>query len=639
MKVSYAWLQTYFENPLPPVAEIATALISHSFEVEGIEEIGTDSVLDIKVLPDRAHDCLSHFGIAKEIAAVMKLATPSEPVLAITLTDTTRPLEIIITDPKLCRRYIGRVVEGVKVGESPEWLKERLAAIGQRSINNIVDAINFVMFDIGQPLHAFDADKVKGDKVTIRPALKGERIVTLDNRDLGLDPSMLIMVDDEGPLDVAGIKGGKRTEVDHNTTNLILEAANFDPTSTRKTATKLNLRTDAVKRFENELSQTVADFAIDKVAALIAEWNPTAKIGHKIDVYPTKREPVQIAFTAQDVENILGVKIVDQEIISILERLQIVVTGDGSQFVAYPPVERLDLEIKENIIEEIGRVYGYDKIPSQALLRERIKEVNKTFLVANKLREVLVSVGFTENYGYAFTTKGDIELENPLISGEQFLRTDLTERLKEKIDLNIRHLIFDQEAVRLFDIGNVFTNEEQSLHCAIGIGYKTKKLNKSQTEIVELIEKLRETFGGEAIEVKTAQDDIKTVIEFALAPLAEKISVDLPVDLAPYITDNRYQKFSAYPRIIRDVALFVPPTVESVEVETLIKEKAGELVVYGPALFDVFEKKNAEGIVEKKSLAYRLIFQSFERTLSDEEINPIMDGVVAALKERNWEVR
>ncbi|HYC83034.1 MAG TPA: phenylalanine--tRNA ligase subunit beta [Candidatus Paceibacterota bacterium] len=638
MKVSYQWLQTYFASPLPAPADIAQALISHSFEVEEVVDSGSDQVLDIKVLPDRAHDCLSHFGIAKEIAAVMKLPAPSEPVITVSLATTQRPLEIAIADPKLCRRYISRVIEGVAIQESPAWIRERLSALGQRSINSLVDATNFVLFDIGQPLHVFDADKVKG-KITVRSASEGERIVTLDDRDIALDPSILVIADEEGPIAIAGVKGGKRAEVDADTKNVIVESANFDPASVRKTATKLGLRTDAVKRFENELSQTVADFAMDKVTALIAEWNPEAIVGHKVDVYPAKREAVRIEFGALDVENILGIAIPDREIVSILERLQIVATGDSGKFTAYPPVERLDLVIKENIVEEIGRVYGYDRIPSQPPLRERAKETNQTFLAANKLREILVGAGFTEHYGYTFSTKGDVELENPLVSGEQFLRTDLTERLKEKIDFNIRHLVFDQEAVRLFDIGSVFPAAGERIHCAIGIGYKTKKLNKSQGEIEEVLKSIREAFKGKPAAVESFYDDTKSVVEFAVAPLAEKVGNETAIDLSRFLTESRYQKFSLYPRIIRDVALFVPPEVDPSEVGEIIREQAGGLVAYGPALFDVFEKKNADGVIEKKSLAYRLVFQSFDRTLSDEEVNPHMDKVAAALRGRGWEVR
>ncbi len=639
MKVSYDWLQTYFEKPLPSAADIAQALIGHAFEVEDLETVGSDAVMDIKVLPDRAHDCLSHFGIAKEIAAIMNLATPSEPVLAnFTSADTKKTISVSIVDDKLCRRYIGRVVEGVTVGPSPDWLKARLEAVGQRSINNIVDATNFVLLDIGQPLHAFDADKVKGD-IIVRPAQDGETIVTLDNRDIALDPSMLVIADAEGPLAIAGVKGGKRAEVDAATKNIILESANFDPTATRKTATKLNLRTDAVKRFENELSQTVADFAMDKVTALIAETGPEVVVGHKVDIYPVKREPVTIKFTKADVDAILGIELSVSEITTLLERLQIVIKEEGEILTAYPPVERLDLEIKENIIEEIGRLYGYERIPSVVPLREHVKEVNQTFKVANKIRELLAEAGFTEVYGYSFTTAGDIELQNPLVSGEQFLRTNLTERLKEKIDFNLRHTLFDQEAVKLFDIGNVFTTEEQSLHCAIGIGYKTKKLNKSSDEILVLLECLRETFDSQGIEVQTKSDETSTIVEFTLAPLAEKVDSELPVDLAPYINENRYQKFSQYPRIIRDVALFVPPTITPQEVISIIKNQATDLLIHGPVLFDVFEKKNEEGKVEKTSLAFRMVFQSFERTLSDEEVNKIMNGVTEALKAQNWEIR
>src|SRR3989344_3362182 len=285
MKISYNWLQTYFDKPLPKPEELVELFSLRAFDVEGMEKLENgDTVLDLKVLPDRACYALSHRGIARELAAILAISLKKSvevPIIESSISDA----DIGIEEPRLCTKFVGRRVEKVQVGESPKWLQERLIAIGQRPINNIVDATNFVMFDIGRPLHAFDADKVKG-KLTVRSAKKGEVVVTLDNKRVELNNSELVMADDEGPVGLAGIKGGKRTEVDENTRNIILEAANWNPSYIRLTATSSGIKTEASRRFENRISPFLAEEGIDAVTRIIAETarTPEMKVGKRIAV-------------------------------------------------------------------------------------------------------------------------------------------------------------------------------------------------------------------------------------------------------------------------------------------------------------------------------------------------------------------
>ncbi|MFA4890694.1 MAG: phenylalanine--tRNA ligase beta subunit-related protein, partial [Candidatus Paceibacterota bacterium] len=358
MKVSYNWLQMYFDKKLPKPEKVREVLEMHAFEVEQLSAISyqlseknkkansrklkaNDYVFDISVLPNRAHDCLSHLGIAKEIGAIMNLAVKSPfSIPVIKGKDSkrliSRPLEIQVTEPNLCKRYIGRVVEGIKVGPSPKWLKDKLEAIGQKSINNIVDATNFVMFETGQPLHAFDLDKVSGAnlksqisnlKIIIRKAKKGEKITTLDNQEIALDESVLIIADTKGPLAIAGIKGGKKAKVTSATKNIILEAANFDATNTRLTSRKISLpdgkaglRTESSLRFENEITPELAEKAIDRVTEIILQ-SAKGKAGPKVDFYPKKPNGYKIGLHPKDVSRLLGVEISEKEIIDILSRL------------------------------------------------------------------------------------------------------------------------------------------------------------------------------------------------------------------------------------------------------------------------------------------------------------------------------
>ena len=263
MLISYNWLQTYFKEKLPPADKVAEVLIFHSFEIESVEKHSDDFIFDVKVLPDRAHDCLSHRGVARELSVHLgtKVVEDKKP-LGVSGGKPKRPLSINVKEPTFCLRYTSLLIEGIKIGPSPGWLKSRLESIGQKSINNVVDATNLVMFDLGQPLHAFDADKVKGG-IEVRMAKDGEKITTLGGKEITLEKDILVIADDEAPLAIAGIKGGNKAEVDAGTKNIILEAANFSPVSVRKTSKRLGIQTDSSKRFENELSPETAKEAIE----------------------------------------------------------------------------------------------------------------------------------------------------------------------------------------------------------------------------------------------------------------------------------------------------------------------------------------------------------------------------------------
>ena len=263
MKYSYTWLQEHLAQPLPSVEELARTITIKAFEVEGMEKFAAtnDTVLDIKVLPDRAHDALAHRGMAREIAALFGSKRKEREMKTHERDEQVAAVRVEVEEKELCPRYIGVRVDGVEIGPSPEWLQTKLASIGQRSINNIVDLTNFILFDLGQPMHAFDAAKVVGG-ITVRLAKTGEQMTTLDGKALTLDGTELVIADDEGVLALAGVKGGKKAEVDSTTTAIIFECANFDATATRKTSTKHNIKTDASKRYENGMTSELAGEAI-----------------------------------------------------------------------------------------------------------------------------------------------------------------------------------------------------------------------------------------------------------------------------------------------------------------------------------------------------------------------------------------
>jgi len=633
MKVSYNWLQSHFDKKLPAANDIANALIFHSFEVESLEKIDGDEIFDLKILPDRAHDCLSHLGIANEISLVMDLPYPKDLYKKVEdISKKPCDFSVEIEDETLCRRYIARVIKNISVKESPKWLKERLESIGQRSINNIVDSANYVMFDVGQPLHAFDMDKLKGG-IVVRHAKKGEKMTTLDGKDVALSEEMLVIADEAGSLAIAGVKGGNRAGVTEKTKNIVLESANFDPVSTRRTSTKLDLRTDASKRFENEISPEIAKEGVEFFTSLIFEL-AGGEIAPIIDKYPNPISPRKIVFTVKEIEAILGEKISEKKILEILEKIGAEPKGVAGKIEIIVPAKRLDINVREDVAEEIGRVYGYEKIPT--LLPEKISgfKQNPNYLFAMKVREVLKSFGFTEMYGYSLCAKGEVEVLSPLAEDKKFLREDLMTLMKEKIKMDRNYIVFDTDPVKLFEIGTVFSPDGENLHVAIGMGFKSKKLNRGKEEADNIIGKLESELGMKIKKPKIVSDDTNYIVEFDFNEAVEGVSA--PKIVAKVLGDEHicYKKISLYPRIIRDVALFVPASADSKEIEKVIAKNAGDLLYGEPILFDVFEKDG------KKSLAFRIIFQSYEKTLSDGEVNEIMQKIITKLEENNnWAVR
>lgn len=639
MLISYNWLKMYFDTPIPSAEDIAHKLTFHAFEIEGLTKKGDNTVIDVKILPDRAHYCLSHRGVAGEVSAVFGI--PLKPTTKPVFTESkVRPLSVKIENENLCRRYMARVLENVTITASPEWLVKDLSDIEQRSINIVVDNANGAMFDTGQPLHAFDADKVVGG-IVVRLAKAGEKIVTLDGKNIALDTDTLVIADDVGPLAIAGIKGGKRAEVTTATRNIILESANFEPKNIRKTSTRLGIRTDASKRYENEITPELCEHGLDMFVLFIqmTAKESEIKIGSVTDVYPKKWEARTISFDPTLASRLLGISISTEKVIELLKRLDIGVTEKGAVLALAIPAVRLDLEIPEDIVEEIARLYGYENIqpvPLPTLGRE--VAINKNFYYQNKIRKILTDLGYTEVYTYAFQNSGEVEVANPLASDKAFMRKDLT-ALQNALEQNMKNApLIGATDIRLFEIGKVFA-KDMSERTILGIGFlpvqKKKQKEIIDAELMKVSGALKDFVSMESF-IKTGN---QFVVEFDLDACIKNLSEPKTYDLSPIDQNLSYHKPSPFPFIIRDVALFVPPTANRDDVSALIKKEAGSLCVVGPTLFDVYEKKNAEGTIERVSLAYRLIFQSTERTLTDAEVNIAMEGVYNALKKQGFEVR
>ena len=614
MKISRAWLQKYFDEELPNGQALADAFTFHSFEVEEQK----DDLLDLKVLPDRAGYALSHRGVAYELAAALGVPLKQDPLReALPSWPHSEVLSVEIEDPKKCLRYIGAVIKGVKVGPSPMWLKEALESVDQGSINNVVDATNYVMLNVGQPLHAFDANKLQqkdgkyaiGVQDVVEDEMSGKKVgipftaLGKDTNGYLLSEGTLVVADKNNGdkvLAVAGIKGGVVAEVTPQTTDLIIEAANFDGTSVRHTAQRLKLFTDASSRFQNRPSPELAAYGMRDVLALIQEI-AGGEVDGVVDVYPNPVHPNAVSVTLSRINGLLGSSFSNDEVRNAYERLSLPTEIAGDTFTVTPPFERTDLLIPEDLIEEVGRVLGYDRLPPTELPPLSYKPDQTRFRGIERMKDQLVEQGFTEVSTQSFTKKGDIMLANPLDKNKPALRTSLKENLDEAL-AQAQHyaplVLSPGEKPHLFEVGSVFPKE------------------------------------GEHVEMRMSEapeawgKDFPTVDNLSKAKLEEYGKEYEPkrYELGPF------KPFSQYPFVVRDVAFWSDGKMDAAEIEKMIKGEAGELCTK-ISLFDRFEKEG------KVSLAYRLIFQSFDRTLTDEEVNAHMEKVYSALKAQGFEIR
>lgn len=641
MKISYNWLQSFFNKKLPSPDKLADLLTFHSFEVEQVKKQDKDWVLDIDVLPNRAHDCLSHLGIAREISVLTKV-----PLNQVDYSQKIKEnsqsvndlIKIEVEDKKLNPRYTVRAIINIKIGPSAEWVQERLKICGLKPINNIVDIANYVMLETGQPLHAFDADKLAGNTIITRLAQRGEKIVALDKEKYDLDQSILVIADQEKAICIAGIKGGQGPEIDKKTKRVILESANFSAQSIRQTSQKLKLRTDASWRFENQLDPNLTKPAIDMAASLIQEMANGQVLKGVIDIYPHKVSPKIVNLKFEQISRLLGVEIPEKEIISILQKLGFELQATKHEIRATIPTRRLDVSIPEDLIEEVGRVYGFAKIPSQLPKATLIPaKKSEDLIYSNKVKDILANLGFSEVYNYSLVNKdelGLVELLNPVSQEQDHLRSSLIPLLVKNVKENKRYF----ERVRLFEIGKVFNlgqkqiKEEKRL---AGILYPDD-FYRLKGVIDTLLNRLgisdiwyNDGSDGKA-EIKVGNDLLGWLDQSAFEINFEKL-----VELA---TEERiYLPPSKYPAMVRDISLLVDPGTKVVEVLNLINTAGGPLI-RDVDLFDIYQ---GEGVSEsKKNLAFHIIFQSDKQTLTDKEVNKLQDKIIKTLEDQGgWEVR
>lgn len=682
MKFSYNLIKKFVETKLP-AEKLAEILSLKTAEVEEITQAGDDQIMEVKILYNRG-DLLSHYGMAREIAAVAggKL-NPLKAKLKESKTKASSLLNVAIKNPDKCYRYNARVIENIQVGESPSWLKEALNSLGLRSINNIVDVTNYVMVELGQPLHAFDYDKISGKQITVRNAAPGEKIKTLDEMrsDYELSPDVLVIADAEKPLAIAGIKGGIGSEITEKTKTIILESANFDKSAVRRTATKLGLRTDASVRFSYGLDPNLTEVAINRAAELISQLTGGEIAGGIIDVYPKKLKPWKVAVKKSYISSLIGADIPEKLSKNILQNLGMSPATLKDKFVVMVPTYRLDIQTAEDVIEEIARIYGYENIksipPYVPLFTHDEEKSRDDWDLAEKIRarelmqNILKSLAFSEVYNYSFLSEEtrdsfDInnapEIANPVSSEAKYLRTSIIPNLVVAARNNLRFY----SSFRLFEAGHVFSKEEKGINEREQIaglivskdGFHELKglvisfLKQLGMDDFEFNDAVSETYEGKHWyhpgQVATIKIDGEIVgIMGNLNPqISNRLDLKKEVNISLFSfnlqklvnameTELEFEPIPKYPSVIRDISLLVNTDVRIEQILNVINENDSMGIIQDVDVFDIYEpdaEEDADG-VSRKSVAFHVIFRSNERTLTVGEVDQTEKHIKTALRE------
>jgi phenylalanyl-tRNA synthetase beta chain len=637
MKISYNWLQTFFAEPLPSAEKVAEALTFHSSEVEDVVAVEGDTVISVKVLPDKAAWLSSHRGVAKELSAILGRPLARDPLLLPSL-PVVSPERIAITlDDKRCDHYGAALVVGVKVGESPKWLKQRLAAIGQRPINNVVDAANYVMFEMGQPLHAFDAGKLgaaasERRAVGVRQADADERLTTLTGEEVALTAGDMVIVDatNNHPLALAGVKGGMLAAVDETTAALLVESAHFDRVSVRKTAQRHNLRTDASARFENGVPRALAPIGLARVCEILSEITGGRVVAvNMAGEGGEKRSSVSVSL--KKINDILGLDLSAKEVTDIFSRLDYRCAIKDDAFTVTPPFERDDLVIAEDVIEEVGRFYGLARVSAAPPRGVVSAVVNARHYYAERVRRALVALGFAEIMTSSFRARDKVKLKNALAVDKSYLRSVLRENVGEALAKNVPHRdLLGLPAIKLFELGVVFEPEAEHYHLGLavraGSEYKAKADDKSLAEAKAAV---AAALGLGEVSWLSSESGIA---ECRLSDIIPALPLPSAYEKNPPPSSNYYRPFSPFPAVSRDIALWVREEAGAEEVAAALRAAVGAFCVRLTHI-DTFKSDG------RTSYAFRLVFQAPDRTFTGKEIDGFMEILYALSREKGWVVR
>ena len=682
MKASYNWLKDFVDITIPP-RELAHILTMAGFEVEAVAETGDDAIFDIGITPNRP-DCLSIRGIAREISAILKI--PFHDISVKIDHEEGGGPDIIIHNPGLCPRYSSRIVYGLTPGPSPEWLAKRLESCGIRPSINIVDVTNYLLLEIGQPMHAFDLDKLEGKKIIVREAGDTEIFTTLDDEERKLAKDMLLVWDEAKPVAVAGVMGGQNTEVTLGTVNVLLESAYFNPSSVRRTSRSLSLSSESSYRFERGVDLEAVTIALDRAAQIISEI-AGGNITSIADVYPRPYEPRKITIALNKISSVIGIDIEASFIKKTLLNLGFTIEGEGELIEVTPPSYRNDVERDIDIIEEVARLYGYDKIPATLpLMQMSPAPEHKTQELIKTLKDSMIKSGFSEVINFSFMNPDSLDklnlpsddrrrnciyIRNPLRKEDAAMRTTLVPALLSNISMNVNR---GEKMLGFFEISNVFLTSgqklpEETIQLA-AVYHKAPILSLWQSThdgIYDLKGALENIFAKLHIsDVSFTKDsdagpylhpgksgtilinnekaghigvlhpvvaeafDIKGDITVAEIYDVAKILKAIPSKIT-------YVSLPRYPYIERDAALVVHDDISVSAVKEEILSVQSD-IIEAVNLFDIYKGKPIPK--DKKSLAFSIRYRSASGTLTDNEVDELHAEIIRRLQSRlNAELR
>lgn len=623
-----------------------------------------EGVLEIGLTPNRT-DALGHYGVARDAAAALRIPV-SLPVLGPVVHSYPCPVQIEVLAPAQCPRYCGLVIRNVQVGPSPSWLQQRLEAVGQRSINNVVDATNYIMLELGQPLHAFDLDKIKGGKIVVRTAQEAE-IRTLDDQMRSLQPADLLIADAQQALCIAGVMGGKDSGTTAATTSIFLESACFQAASVRGTSTRLQLFTDSAYRFARGADPAITLVALQRAAALILQLAGGAA-SELVDHYPHPLAPVVVSFSLDRLNRLAGTDLPEHEVRDILQRLDFVVEGQGAQLRLTVPSYRVDVTRFQDVAEEVLRIYGYNRIPIPTqLLMSPVAETDtaRDYQLQQRVADQLVATGYYELrtnslVAAGLAADGAVHTLNPLSEEVSVLRTSLLPAMLEVVAHNVNR---QQQDLRLFEFGKTYhlagagqNYEGRELLALIQVGedqlphWQQPPRKASIFSLRRTLEQLQQWLGTQA-QVTELGDDPELAYGLSFRQgrhqwarlgqvkpeLVKQQGLQLPVFYAcidwPYLSRQHragrttYQPLPKYPAVQRDLSMVVQPGMGFAEIARLIQQ-CDRQRIQRVDLFDLYQPKGST----ERSYAVRIQLQDPNQTLQDAQVQQVMDAAIQALE-------
>lgn len=661
MKISCNWLKDYCKHDLS-AEKLAESLTNAGLVVDTINPVEDDFCLEVEVTSNRP-DCLGFIGVAREVATIVrgKLDIPDVNYGATDekINDVT---SVSIEDKELCQRYTARVIKDVKIGPSPEWLQKKISSIGLRPVNNIVDITNYILMESGQPLHAFDFDKLSENRIVVRRAKKGETMEAIDGSKCVLTEDMLVIADAQRPVAIAGVMGGKDTEVSDSTRNILLESAFFDPRSVRRVSRKLSLMSDSSYRFERRVDPECVDWASRRAAKMILEIAGGQAVEGVIDQNYLEGNKVSVSLKMSRLNSLLGLKIEKDVAKDILEHLQFKVNSETKdRFRVDVPSFRGDVYREIDLIEEVARIHGYDKIPVKNSIGVKLSQDNEFDKITEKTKNVISGLGFNEvvtdsivgdsqnRHGTIWSETGSLKILNPIRQDENLLRKALVHNL---LRVKKHNQNYGVEKTDIYELSKVYLPkeddqlpEEKECLCILGEGgYLALKgvieTMLSHLNISDSLESTHFDFGLFSSE-KSAELRLGDSVLGFIGELSREVISDYDFRSKPCVAEldfnvlidktrleGSYRKIPSFPIMSRDFAVVSDEKVTWAEIKGCIDSLKIDYVDE-VEFFDVYRGKQIES--GKKSIAFRVIFRADDRTLKSEEVDVLQEKILASL--------